>query len=350
MDAEHLVSMFKEGMAKLSGEERLKAAESVKAAIRAALFHDAAGGAGEAGCCPRCGSFRTVGKGKSRNGAWRRLCRDCGRTYGAGTGKVLGTSKLPEQTWAAYAECFVLALPLRECARRCGVGLKTAFTMRHRLIGCLQAYSPAFSAGYGCGCELDETYFRESFKGNHTKGTFSLPRPARHRGGQLHVRGLSKEQICVMSGVNDAGTVFLEVSGRGVMTRRRAFEVLEGKVCAGAIVSTDRSGIYPDALRELHVAAHRAFDSKDRSKGTINRVNAVHSLLAGFMRRFKGVSTKHLAAYLAWFRWARVFVSGASSPESTVVRQLADGRQRTRTRDMFNVLPPYMDYWRRTAA
>ena len=34
----------------------------------------------------------------------------------------------------AYAECFVLKLPLRECARHCRVCLKTAYTMRHRLI------------------------------------------------------------------------------------------------------------------------------------------------------------------------------------------------------------------------
>ena len=44
---------------------------------------------------------------------------------------------------------------LRECARRCHVCLKTAYTMRHRLIECLSAYSPSLRAGRGCGCELD---------------------------------------------------------------------------------------------------------------------------------------------------------------------------------------------------
>ena len=49
----------------------------------------------------------------------------------------------------AYAECFVLMLPLRECAWRCRVCLKTAYTMRRRLIECLSAYSPSFGAGRG---------------------------------------------------------------------------------------------------------------------------------------------------------------------------------------------------------
>ncbi len=69
-----------------------------------------------------------------------------------GSGHILGTSRLPKETWMAYAECFVLMLPLRECAGRCHVCLiKTAYTMRHRLIECLSAYSPSFKTGRGCG-------------------------------------------------------------------------------------------------------------------------------------------------------------------------------------------------------
>lgn len=94
-----------------------------------------------------------------------------------GSGHILGTSRLPKETWMANAECFVLMLPLRECAGRRHVCLKTAYTMRHRLIECLSAYSPSFKTGRGCGCELDEIYFPESFKdkGNRAKGLFAMP-------------------------------------------------------------------------------------------------------------------------------------------------------------------------------
>lgn len=143
-----------------------------------------------------------------------------------GSGRILGASRLPKETWMAYAECFELMLPLRECARRCRVCLKTAYTMRHRLIECLSAYSPSFRAGRGCGCELDETYFPESFKGNHARGSFTMPRPSRHRGKQVHRRGLSRELICVMTGVNDPNETFLEVTGRGALSRGRAMDAL----------------------------------------------------------------------------------------------------------------------------
>ncbi len=103
-------------------------------------------------------------------------CRGCGgllplRRQGA------RHEQAARETWMAYAECFVLMLPLRECAGRCGVCLKTAWTMRLRLIECLKAYSPDFRVGRGGACELDETYFPESFKGNRPRA----PSPCRGR-------------------------------------------------------------------------------------------------------------------------------------------------------------------------
>lgn len=104
-----------------------------------------------------------------------------------------------------------------------------------------------------------------------------MPRESRERGGQVHKRGLSREQICVMTGVNDSGDAFLDMAGRGSLSTSRALESLRGKVRAGAVVATDKSGAYPSALRELSAAAHLAYDSKNRAEGTINHVNALHS-------------------------------------------------------------------------
>lgn len=121
MNAEDLVLNFKKGMANLSKTERRRAIESVRDVIRAAAFDDAAGSAYEIERCPRCGSVAVVKKGKSKNGEQRYLCRGCGRTFGMGSERILGTSRLPKETWMAYAECFVLMLPLRECASSAGV-------------------------------------------------------------------------------------------------------------------------------------------------------------------------------------------------------------------------------------
>lgn len=43
-------------------------------------------------------------------------------------------------------------------------------------------------------------------------------------------------------------------------------------------------------------------------------------------------------------------VAGAGAAERTVARQFANENCRSRIRDMFNVPPPYMDYWAAPAA
>lgn len=64
------------------------------------------------------------------------------------------------------------------------------------------------------------------------------------------------------------------------------------------------------------------------------------------MEPFRGVSMKCLDAYLAWFRRCRTFMVIDSRTAEPHARPSA--RQRYMLdliRDMFNVLPHYMDYW-----
>lgn len=141
MNAEDLVLNFKKDMANLSKTERRRAIESVRDVIRAAAFDDAAGSAYEIERCPRCGSVAVVKKGKSKNGEQRYLCRGCGRTFGMGSERILGTSRLPKETWMAYAECFVLMLVsvnlfFTSFAKQARRSRKGGFT------GCANVFSP----------------------------------------------------------------------------------------------------------------------------------------------------------------------------------------------------------------
>ena len=241
--------------------------------------------------CTRCGSISIVKKGRNPNGSQRWQCRDCQRTFSKVRDTLIDRSKLPVAKWMMYVECFVDCLALRECAVRCGVSLRTAWLMRRRLLKCLERYLPKFAAGAGVSVQLDETYLRESFKGNHRKGKFVMPRTARHRGGSLHKRGLSREQICVMTGVTDSGA---------------AFERVDAKL-------------------------HR-----------INRINTLHSNLDGFLAGFKGVSTKHLQSYLTWFLWRRSF---RDDRNDSIIRQVDAQPCPGVTRDWNGVMPPSAECW-----
>ena len=292
--------------------------------------------------CPHCGSVSIVRKGYNPNGSQRWMCKDCKRTFSQVRDTLIGRSKLPVAKWMMYVECFVDCLPLRECAVRCEVSLRTAWLMRRRLLKCPERFLPRFAAGAGVSVQLDETYLREGFKGNHRKGKFVLPRPARRRGGSLHRRGLGWEQICIVTGVNDSDTAFAVLGGRGVISKQRVIESLAGCIERGACVMADTAAAYPGAMDALGAV----FEQTDAKSHRINRINTFHSNLDGFLHGFKGVSTKHLQSYLTWFLWRRSF---RDDRNDSIIRQVDAQPCPGVTRDWNHVTPPYMEYWGMTA-
>ena len=246
----NLTQRVESELSALTRAERMAAVDALHSMIERERFALAVEGAGKV-ACRECGSVTVVKRGKTAAGTQRYLCRDCGKTFTLNAGSVFARSKLPAEAWMRFAECFVDGLPLRECADKCDVGLKTAFFMRHRVLESLFENLPAFQVKARCASQLDETFFRESFKGNHSKGSFAMPRPSRKRGSSLRIRGISKEQICVLTGVNGSGDMFYDVACRGRLDAGTATDLLSGRIESGALVATDKLNAYPAAMREL---------------------------------------------------------------------------------------------------
>ena len=354
-----LAELAEQFLPQMTPAERREALRALQGIIDAEFFKLAEEDAGRPGiACPHCGSLDFVKRGKDSLGKQRYKCRDCEHTFGGSAWKIFGTTKLPRETWMRFAECHIDRLTLRDSSERCGVCLKTAFFMRHRILEATRKHMPSFQVEAGCGAELDETFFRESFSGNHTHSDFELPREAfKHAGKpyagkknkQKRKRGLNKGQICVLMGINDSGDIFYELAGRGPLVKARAMECLRDKVKAGAIISTDKAYAYRDTQRELELACHNAFDATDHK---INRINNVHSLLEGFMRPFYGVSSRRLENYLAWFKWCWSFKSTRTAKDMSklVIKQAVQGTYDTTWREYKNTPYPFWDYWENQAA
>ena len=315
-----LTAMARQFLPQMEPEERAEALRSLKRMIDEEFFAMAVAESGDETArymecprcgsrymeCPRCGSDHVVKRGLDGRGEQRFLCRRCSRTFTARTNRVFATTKLDRATWMKFAECHVDVLTLRESAERCGVSLKTAFFMRHRILECIAQSMPAFRSAAGDGMEIDECYLRESFKGNRKNAACGIPRKAHHR-----PEGIDHyEQICVLTGINDAGDFFFEMTGRGAMSGEQAARFLEGKVASGTIVATDKAHAYRESLRTLDVRRHEAHGSREHA---INRVNGLHSRIMEFIDGFHGVATRRLWNYLAWFKWIWSFRRGRTA-------------------------------------
>ncbi|MBR0406257.1 MAG: IS1595 family transposase [Eggerthellaceae bacterium] len=338
-----LTEIAKQFLPQMAPEEKRSALRSLRAIIDAELFDLAAADDPDEDperVCPRCGSPHFVKRGRDGAGRQRYLCRGCAQSFTDASMRIFATTKLGRATWMRFAECHVDLLTLRESAQKCGVRLKTAFFMRHRLLEAMRKHMPSFQVEAGCGAELDECFFRESFKGNHAMSERGIPRKPRKRTQSTD----GYEKICVLTGINDAGDIFYEIAGRGGLTEEAAKEVLAGKLVDGAIISTDCAHVYRRVLPSLNVGGHVA---AGRGEHGINGVNGLHSQLKRFVYRFRGVSSRRLGNYLAWFKWTRSFKIRRSAEElaDLIVKQAATGTYETSWRQ-YKVTPyPFYEYW-----
>lgn len=251
--------------------------------------------------CPHCGSIHCVKNGKVRL-KQRFLCRDCCKTFGASTGTAFASSNLPKEKWQAYVKCMVEGRTLEKSAELVGVCLKTSFYMRHKILNALASIETSTVSGT---VQMDETFVAESFKGNHKKSGFQLPRKARKRGHQVTKRGLSREQVCVGTAIDRNANLIMGMTGHGRVSCAELERLYEGYVTKGSTLWTDGLNSYKKLSKKLK-AHHEMVPSGEYAKGDVNlaHINSLHRRFRGFLEPFHGVSTKFLGNYLAWFRWA----------------------------------------------
>ena len=169
-----IVSQF---MLQLSHEEKLE----LLADLKAAIADEIAGFPEEPDGYPRCGCPAFVKKGRDADGAQRRACKGCGRTFPANSGSLLANSKLGPSVWMAFAECMADALSLRESAERCGVSLYTSWFMRMRVCEVMRSLLLPARAGT---FHVDGTLVRDNLSGNLKSSSLELVRAPPQRAGR----------------------------------------------------------------------------------------------------------------------------------------------------------------------
>lgn len=255
--------------------------------------------------CPHCKSDSVVKNGKL-NGKQRYKCKTCNRTFNDFTKSALSSTKLPLEKWIEYAKCIVMGYSIRKSAKIVEVCVKTSFYMRHKILDAIRMF---MGIGNIDGViEMDETFIAESFKGNHKKSGFLMPRKSRKRGKEVKKRGISSEQVCVATAIDRNGNLVLEMVCKG-RVRHSDFERLyNGRIGDDSIICTDSHKSYVQFAKDFNLE-HKRIMRGHYKNGIyhINHINSLHSRFKEWMYKFHGVSTKFLANYLYWFKWIQYF-------------------------------------------
>jgi transposase-like protein len=335
MDAEQFDQIEQAVRQEMSAEQRVRielaARETNAEHAVAALLGEKAVALGKTRLCPICGAGGAVKNGRDRRGLQRFVCRapDCGHSFTAVTGTWLSGMHLPEK-WLAFAESLIGRRSLDWVKQHVGISRKTGFAWRKRFLGSAAALPADMLGGI---VEADETYFLRSFKGHRgwKRGQPPEDRPPRYRGSGALKRGLSTEQVPVLTALDRSDHIV-----QGVLPSRRDEDIvamLAGRIEAGSMICSDGHSSYPK-LAETRFCDHRTIErplhspedkARGLAKGTqgalgLGRVNSYHEgLKTSINRIFRGVSTRLLPNYLALAKHLR----GALPPLAFVQAAIA---------------------------
>lgn len=255
--------------------------------------------------CIHCESNKVIKHGK-KNSVQRFKCKNCGKTFNDITLTPMAKSHLPINKWLEYAKCMILGFSIRKSATACEVSVKTSFYMRHRL---LDAIRDLQGIGEVSGVvEMDETFLPESFKGNHKKSGFKMPRTSRKRGKEIKVRGISHEQVCIATAIDRNNNIVFEMVTKGRIKTSDLDRLFKNRIDPDSVICTDSHKSYIKFAHD-NVAEHIKIARGKHKNGIyhISHVNSLHSKFKKWIKPFNGVATKYLANYLHWFKWLQTF-------------------------------------------
>jgi len=266
--------------------------------------------------CAQCGADEIVGWGRS-HGLPRYRCKGCGRTFNAATGTGLARLRKKDR-WFDQAQAMLEGVSLAKAAERCGVHPTTAYRWRHRFLSGPALDKPQMLQGI---VEADETFILESFKGRRS----GLARKARKRGGKARHPGLSSDNIPILVARDRSGA-----TTDAVLPEDTAMFITQ----ALASAMSPANVLVCDGGRPLRAFARRAkipvrvvpAPGKPLPGDPdihINNVNAYHSRLKEWMRRFHGVATRNLPNYLGWRR--ALEASAQAEPQDWLLAALGQG-------------------------
>lgn len=247
-----------------------------------------------AATCPHCKAYRVIRYGHA-NGLQRYRCRECRKTFSALTGTPL--SRLHKRgKWLDQAEALRTGLTLHQVADALNIHVSTAHRWRHRFLELPEHIQDQSLCGI---TEADETVFLLSFKGKRSE----LGRKARKRGGKASKRGMSNEQAPVLVARDRSGATMDCVLA--AVDMRALSAALKPVLAKDAVLCTDGSPALSAAARDIGVEHHAInLSAGIHVDGAwhVQNVNAYHSRLKNWIRRFRGVATCYLPKYLGWFR------------------------------------------------
>ena len=212
--------------------------------------------------CPHCGSPRTESKGRTKSGAWRRLCKTCGKTFTPATGGLLSYHRLPVKTLVRFLVNVLTDASVNEASKVAKISMRTAVYWLNKAFLALRGYQDSLVLS-------GVVYLDDKFV------DVEASRKEKDRTGNLY-KG-SKNQWNVAIG--KAGrTRILLLQGKAKSSDRRLRKTWAGRIAEGCRLVTDGDLAYHLVAADCHAKEWRRVVFKYRHGEQCEELEPINTL------------------------------------------------------------------------
>ncbi len=247
--------------------------------------------------CEKCGC-KLYKNGKTKAGIQKYICSGCKATLSETTNTIICHSKLSFEIWKNIIDNLLDGFSLRRIAEENFISLLTSFRIRHKVLYALKNFIKNIKLSGDI--ESDEKYFSINLKGTKPE---NMPRYSKKRTStNSPYRGISHHKVCVVSSIDENDNLLLKIVGLGRCTTDMLKESLGQKLSNAKSIIADSASAYQDFCKEYNLTLN-AIPSGFHSEGIFNisEINGIHSQLETWIKKFRGISIRHLQEYLDWF-------------------------------------------------
>ena len=233
--------------------------------------------------CPYCHKKTKMIKNGFARSKQRYLCMDCYHKFTYDSHMITSFLKIDVDEFIEICIDTLTMVPIHKTAARLN---------HHKFLSMLEKYLESEKIQLSGTIECDETYVLESSSGSSLKR-----RKARHRGEPSRFRGMSHEQICIVTTTDrNEHEIFLAV-GQFRPTKDIIQDTFKNNITQRSIIYTAGTDCY-NSLAEC----------KNCRVVHLNVVNHIHSVIKNKVAQYRGVATKYINRYTVLFVCMRRFM------------------------------------------
>lgn len=252
--------------------------------------------------CPEC-HMNNFKKNGHECGTQKYRCKECGRSFTITSGTILDSSRINYSQLKLVIKGILNIQPIYKIAKDTKLSSRQIYNLEIRIFSILNnIYNDIKLKNV---IQVDEKYFRISFKGTKTE---KMPRKSRKSGSQNLKCGISNEQVCVIVAIDSCDNIIIKIAGNGPASIDMISSVLDGKIESQSILVTDSKSSYIKFARKNDLILKQIPNGEHNVEDVYNlgELNELMSEIETYVNYIKrGISTRHLQQHLDFIKFRK---------------------------------------------